>query len=77
MWYAQEKAQAMLLEKDAVITSLRTRLKAGATGGSEASASISVADGYGEHSDVDRAGGPLLAPGSDSISHVGGEEANG
>ena len=29
----QEKAQAMLLEKDSVITSLRARLKAGTSGG--------------------------------------------
>jgi hypothetical protein len=36
----QEKAQAMLLEKDSVITSLRARLKAGTSGGTHSQKSI-------------------------------------
>lgn len=86
---AQEKAQAMLLDKDSIITSLRARLKsAGVRGGDthhrdpNTSRSGSL-NGAGEDvggrrmSDGGSEGGVLLAPSSDGLLQFCEEDAGG
>jgi len=77
---SKEKAQAMLLDKDAVISSLRARLK-GVADGADAAGDLAS---YGENGDATRSNGwsagadagPLLVPDYEGMFREGGEKTS-
>ena len=75
-WCLQEKAQAMLVEKDSVIASLRTRLKAGVGSGGEMRPASTEAPDEAADAKMDVVDGqPSLVPSFDQRSLLGNEDS--